>query len=103
MEDLPVSQNRVVDNEDDEIYSEEIDMLEDQNDITYSPGILDVRRFTKVFPGMVWAKFAAIQCKTDVFGCKSKITNLLVHQFVKLSLPRVYHILNPNYGNIKTL
>ena len=41
MEDLPVSQNRVVDNEADEIYTEEIDMLEDQNDITYSTGILD--------------------------------------------------------------
>ena len=41
MEDLPFSQYRVVDNEDDEIYSEEIDMLEDQNDITYSPGILE--------------------------------------------------------------
>ena len=41
MEDLPVSQNRVVDNEDDEIYSEEIDMLEDPNDVTYSPGILE--------------------------------------------------------------
>ena len=36
MEDLPVSQNRVVDNEDDKIYSvsEEIDILEDQNDVT---------------------------------------------------------------------
>ena len=41
MEDLPFSQNRVVDNEDDEIYSEEIDMLEHQNDITCSPGILE--------------------------------------------------------------
>ena len=41
MEDLPVSQNMVVDNEADEIYSEEIEMLEDQNDITYSPGILE--------------------------------------------------------------
>ena len=41
VEDLPVSQNRVVDNEADEIYSEEIEMLEDQNDITYSPGILE--------------------------------------------------------------
>ena len=41
MEDLPVSENRVVDNQDDEIYSEEIDMMEDQNDVTYSPGILE--------------------------------------------------------------
>ena len=43
VEDLPFSLNRVVDNEDDKIYSvsEEIDILEDQNDVTYSPGILE--------------------------------------------------------------
>ena len=28
------TQNRIVDNENDEIYSEEIDILEDQNDVT---------------------------------------------------------------------
>jgi hypothetical protein len=43
-------------------------MLEDQNDVTYSPTHLEyyLRRFTKVFPGMVRAKYAAIQCKTDL-------------------------------------